>query len=512
MIPTAPPLPQIDLPATLAEFQRLEHTGQLTPALATQLATAAAAAFLHAYADRGEYLGEAITLLCDMSMLDDPAVSQAGLHGLFPSLIEWLGDAFDPAACLIYQQLFVQVIQHCRQHPQGAPLDAQLRRFGLVTVQDLLQRAARVRRLQRFDPKRAGPIKKIFILSRVTLGADIAVTSVVLAKLKQVCPDATLLLLGDPKAEQLFAGDARVCLSPLAYPRGGGLSARLATWLAVVEAIEREAAGLQSHEYLIVDPDSRLAQLGLLPVVADERSYHFFESRSYRAPGLHSLSELTAHWLNAVFGATAPIAPYFAPSPANLAWAKRLLTEGRAGTPAFVVSINFGVGANPRKRLPDPFEETLVAGLLQRGALVLLDSGGEKEEIERIGRLTASLQQNGIETMTAVDATACNADFADARRARLIVWRGSIGGFGALIGQSDAYIGYDSACQHLAAALGVPTIDIFTGFSSPLMPARWYPHGPGPAQMFVVERGESLTQPQLNGVVAQVLAGVARFR
>ncbi|MGH8056922.1 MAG: hypothetical protein ACREOH_06740, partial [Candidatus Entotheonellia bacterium] len=365
MIPP-PPLPQIDLQATLAEFRRLERAGKLTPPLAMQLATTAAAAFLHAYADRGEYLGEAITLLCDMSMLDDPSISQAGLHSLFPSLIEWLGDAFDPAACVIYHRLFVQIIQHCRQHPEGVALDAQLRRFGLVTVRDLLQRAARVRRLQRFDPKRVGLIKKIFILSRVTLGADIAVTSVVLAKLKQVCPDATLLLLGDPKAQQLFAGDARVCLSPLVYPRGGGLIERLTNWLAVVKAVEQETAGLQNHEYLIVDPDSRLTQLGLLPVVADERAYHFFESRSYRAPGLYSLSQLTAHWLGEVFGATAPIASYFAPSPANLAWAKRLVTEGRAGTPAFVVSINFGVGANPRKRLPDPFEERLVAGLLQR--------------------------------------------------------------------------------------------------------------------------------------------------
>lgn len=512
MIPRDLPLPQIELQAARTEFQRLARAGQLTPPLATQLATTAAAAFLRAYVEQHTYLGEAITLLCEMSTLSDPSVSQAGLHGLFPSLIEWLGDAFEPTACAIYDQLFVQVVQHCRQRPEGAALDAQLRRFGLVSAQDLLQRAARVRRLQPLDRAAVQRIKKIFVLSRVTLGADIAVASVVLASLKQVCPEATLLLLGDPKAQQLFAGDARVCLSPLTYPRGGGLIERLTSWLAVVDTIAREAAGLQSDEYLIVDPDSRLTQLGLLPVTTDERSYHFFESRSYRARGLHSLSELTAHWLGEVFGAPGPVAPYFAPSPENLARAKRLLTESGADMSAPVVSVNFGVGANPRKRLPDPFEETLVARLLQCGALVLLDSGGEEEEIARIGRLTAALQQKGIGRMIVEDATACAPRFAEAQQARLIVWRGSIGGFGALIGESDVYIGYDSACQHLAAALGIPTIDIFTGFSSPLMPARWYPQGPGPTQMFVVERGENLTHAELNALVAQVLAAVARFR
>ncbi len=63
----------------------------------------------------------------------------------------------------------------------------------------------------------------------------------------------------------------------------------------------------------------------------------------------------------------------------------------------------------------------------------------------------------------------------------------SLFGFGALIGESDLYIGYDSACQHIAAAQGVKTIDIFAGFRSPRMAQRWKPSGPAQVCMIVVE-------------------------
>ena len=80
--------------------------------------------------------------------------------------------------------------------------------------------------------------------------------------------------------------------------------------------------------------------------------------------------------------------------------------------------------------------------------------------------------------------------------------------FAALIGASDAYIGYDSAGQHIAAALGVPTIDIFAGFSSPRMPERWSPHGPGPVHLLVVDAAETLLPRRLEALVDEVLSHV----
>jgi ADP-heptose:LPS heptosyltransferase len=67
------------------------------------------------------------------------------------------------------------------------------------------------------------------------------------------------------------------------------------------------------------------------------------------------------------------------------------------------------------------------------------------------------------------------------------VWSGRIGLLAALIAESDLYIGYDSAGQHIAAAAGVACIDVFAGFSSQRMLERWRPAGPGTSRVIAVD-------------------------
>jgi ADP-heptose:LPS heptosyltransferase len=493
----------------LAELRRLRQAGQLAPNRAARLAAEAAAALWQGYAAFGSYVPDAATALAELATQEDPELARLGLQALFAMVVERLGDAFDPAACAIYDRLFVDVIQHCRRLPAGAPLDAALRRFGLDDAEALLSRARRVRATKRFASQQLRQIKRAFVLSRVTLGAEVAVTSVVLAALKRACPAAMLTLVASPKARQLFAGDPRITLYALDYDRGGGLLDRLASWLQLVEAIRREVDGLDRREYLIVDPDSRLTQLGLLPLVPDESRYAFFESRSYRAPGLHKISELTAHWLEHAFGVAPPLFPYVALSPGDLAFARGVAAALRTRRRP-VVSMNLGVGANPAKRLPDPFELTLLRRLLREGATILLDSGAAAEEVARVQRLSAACAGDGAWTVELDERQLPSLPAAVVERAQLITWRGSIGRFAALIGQSDIYVGYDSAGQHLAAAQGVPTVDIFTGFSSPRMPERWAPHGPGPVCVLVVGEAGRHDAAQHEALVQQIVAHVRR--
>jgi ADP-heptose:LPS heptosyltransferase len=494
----------------LAEFRRLQEAQELTPNVAIRLATEAAAVFLQQHQASGQYLGDAVTLLCELASLDDPALSRTGVYGLFPLLVESLGDAFTPDACALYNQLFAQVIQHCRKQPDGEAIDRQLRHFGLVTESDLLARAARIRRPSYFDKGRAHRIRKAFVLSRVTLGADVAVTSMALAALKQVFPTAAIELVANAKTLQLFARDPCVRLCAIEYPRGGGLIERLVSWQRAVEAIRQDTLGLDPSEYVIVDPDSRLTQLGLLPLVADERPYFFFESRSYRAPGLQKLGALTAHWLHRVFGMAKPVYPYCAPSPQDVAAAKRLVATLKTHATGPIVSVNLGVGDNPAKRLPDPFERRLVARLLAAGATVLLDKGGDPEEAARIETLVATLGSEGFRALP-LDAC-CDMESLPAETSgmHLLTWQGGIGRLAALIAESTAYIGYDSAGQHIAAALGVPTIDLFTGFTSPRMPERWSPHGPGAVHVLVLDAAEPYPSTRLDAIVDDVLAHVPR--
>ena len=492
----------------LAEMHRLPLGQELTPETATRLVTEAAAAIREQHSVSSHDLREAVSWLCELASLDDPALSRIGVRGLFPLLVEPLGDAFTPESSTLYNHIFAQVIQHCRRQPAGATLDRQLRCFGLATESDLLARAARLRAVSMFPMARAHRIQKIFVLSRVTLGADIAVTSVVLAVLKQVFPSATLKLIANPKTQQLFAGDPAVQLCPIEYPRSGGLIERLASWQRTVAAVRQETLGLDPTQYLIVDPDSRLTQLGLLPLVLDERPYLFFDSRGYRAAGLQKLGHLTAHWLQQLFGMPGPVYPYCAPSPLDVAAARHITDTLKRSGLGPIVSVNLGVGANPAKRLPNPFEFRLLTRLLTAGATIILDKGGDAEEVARIEALIATLAGQGFQALALNESCDLMALPAGFDRARLVTWQGGIGRFAALIAESTAYIGYDSAGQHIAAAFGVPTIDIFTGFSSPRMLERWSPHGRGSVHVLVLDAAETSLAFRLEAIVNDVLAHV----
>ncbi|MBI3667301.1 MAG: hypothetical protein HY236_13930 [Acidobacteria bacterium] len=455
--------------AARAEFLRLREGGALTPSDTARLGREAARACLASE----EQFDESARLLCELATLSDPELARGGVEGIFRHAVEGMADAFELRFCDLYIQFFARVIESCRP---AAWLDQRLRHFGLHQEQDLIRRALKLRR-----PRRAaGPVKKILVLSRVTLGAEVAITSVVLARMMRTFPEARLVLLAGPKSAQLFAGEGRLTARPAEYPRGGGLLERLAAWPPVVDRVHEEIEGLRPGEYLVADPDSRLTQLGMLPLLADESAYLFFESRSYSKPGIETLSELTAAWANETFGGDPATLHPWVSLPLD---AVQFAQFVRAAAPqARWVSVNLGVGDNPAKRIQDPFEQRLLDELLRSGWRIFLDKGEGEEEAERVDRLLSFLRDTGWRVAEIVESAGLPA--ADSQVA---AWRGSLAGFGALIGVSDLYIGYDSAGQHVAAALGIKTIDIFAGFRWPRMAQRWRPAGTGVVRQIVAD-------------------------
>lgn len=73
------------------------------------------------------------------------------------------------------------------------------------------------------------------------------------------------------------------------------------------------------------------------------------------------------------------------------------------------------------------------------------------------------------------------------RQADIVTWDGSIGAFAGLIAASDQYIGYDSAGQHIAAALGVKTLTVFVSSNNATFTERWRPFGKGKVEVVNVE-------------------------
>lgn len=431
-----------------------------------------------ALAQQGAPGRDVITRLCALSASPKPELARLGSAALFRDIVERLNDSFAPESCAAYDRVFAQAIEYFRRLPAGHELDARLRQFGLPDEAALLERKARLAhpRLPAADE-----IRKVLLLSRVTIGADVAITSVLLAGARQHYPQAEIILLGSAKLRELFSGEVRLRVHELPYERGGTVLARLQSWFAVAAAIEDEA---RTGDVLVLDPDSRLTQLGLLPVLADDSRYVFFESRRFGHETSLPLGQLTARWWQALSGAQDTHFPQLALPREHVAFGQTVANKLRATGRQNVVSLSFGVGGNADKRVNDAFEMALLRQLLPDSA-VILDKGGAPEERAQVDALAAVLRAEGqqILELKAENAATAATEFG---QPALVTWDGSIGAFAGLIAASDQYAGYDSSGQHIAAALGVPTLTVFVNSNSPRFAERWRPYGKGPVEIVSV--------------------------
>ena len=442
-----------------------------------------AAAYLERFRRDGDSDSRLIDQLCELAASPDASVARAASGAIFGGVVEFLADRFEPSFCDLYVRFFSRVLDCCRRLPDGKALDDCLGSFGLHDEQDLPDRANRVRGAAACEEIKETRLKKILVLSRVTLGADVAVTSVVLDRMKRLSTRAEIVLLGGPKTAGLFASDDRIEPVRVDYQRSGMLLERLNAWTSLVQAVEAQLAGLSEDQYLIVDPDSRLTQLGLLPLTRDDRGYHFFESRSYQAERSDPLGKLTGEWLNEVFGPGDESAYPFV----RLGARETLVGASlRRCTRKPLATVNLGVGGRAAKRVGDPFEKNLLLSLLEKGYRVILDRGAGEEELQRSKRLTDSLMEDGV---TIGDVFGYLPQHGPA--AAVMVCEDSLSGFGGYISASDLYVGYDSAAGHVAAALGIPVITVFAGATTERTIERWRPWGRNRTGVVAVRGGST---------------------
>jgi hypothetical protein len=387
-------IPTQEIRQKLNEFDRLTEQGILTADASLVIASRAAELVIEHHKTSGGCLREAIELICKVATSQDQEIARAGITALFPLLVERLNDSFDPAGCRLYDQLFVQVIEFCRRLPEGRQLDEGLNQFGLTNEASLLARKSQISspKSQIPNPSSFNSIKKVLLLSRVTIGADVAVTSAIIARLRKVMPQAEFIILGSRKLRELYGGDARIKIREVLYERGGSLISRLTSWLDVVEAVNEERRGLDEDEVWVIDPDSRLTQLGLMPLVRNDRNYFFFESRSYQGDGeSKSIGQLSANWAGELTGNHEPVFPFIALPAEHEDFSRKVISQFRnnKSTRSCITAVSFGVGGNYGKRVSDEFEEQLIGRLLADSKLIL-DKGASDEEREQINRIESA--------------------------------------------------------------------------------------------------------------------------
>jgi hypothetical protein len=315
----------------------------------------------------------------------------------FRDVVEPLADSFDPAQAAAYERLMHAWIP-------AAPA---------------------------ITPEIPARVDTVYVLSRVTLGADIKIVSPILATTKQRFPESRIVFVANRKSAELFTADPRIEYLNADYPRTGPVTARL-------EFARELRTKLRGENSIVLDPDSRMTQLGLLPVCDPARYFHF-PSRTAGAESAQNLTGLVAQWLQQAFGTSA--AAYIAPA----------ASESVSGA-----AVSLGVGDNESKRIGGDFESRLLALLGARYPTIWVDRGVGGEEAHRV---TAAVEASGV-----------------ANRVRF--WEGSFAGFASIVSQCDLYVGYDSAGQHAAAAARVPLISLFAGAPSERFRQRWAAAGP----------------------------------
>ena len=268
------------------------------------------------------------------------------------------------------------------------------------------------------------------------------------------------------------------------YQRSGGLISRLESWLKALESINSETKDIGPGEYAVIDSNSRVTQLGLLPLVKKDIGYYLFEPLAHADEEMRKLGEDVNEWLNKVFGGTIEDFTYPALSiPGRYDKAAtgfyRKLVEYKDST----VTVNFGVGGNDDKRVSDEFEFEVVLYLIEQGAKVILDEGFGEDEIEKTDRIIDRLKARGRTIMRVHEDLA----FIAGPKPDLITYKGGIGQFAALISQSQFYVGYDSMGQHVAAALEIPELVIFNGYPAEKFTWKWHPYGKGKIKIIHAE-------------------------
>lgn len=474
-----------------------EHAAAIISWLGTRSRADAERAFA---ADAPALLAHA-DALADAADSDDEAVRKAGLGALFGGLVEPLNDGFTPAGRWTYHRIFGRICWRvCARVPD---LAARLAAFAIADEAALVARHARLR--AGTDPLPAGPVARVVIPSRVTLGADVLLTTVALGRLRQRFPDAELVVLGDGKLAGLIGGLPGVRVRPLSYARRGPLRERLASWLLLCDAIADERPDL------VLAPDSRLDQLGLLPVTADPARYRLWENIRPEGAAAQSLAGQLDGWCAATLGlpATPECLPRLAFDAERAALAIRL--RAAFGAPP-ILAVKLDHGGNPAKALPRAGEVHLLRGIRAKGWRVLLDRGFGAEELansdalgDALGWRVADLDDSGQGLGRGVAALARDELLA----AEIIRFHGSIGGWAAALSCCRHALAYDSVGHHLAAALGVPVSIAFTGWADPGFPVAWQPRGPAATHVVAIPAAAKAEPAWWEQVLATVPAAPA---
>ncbi|MEN8257670.1 MAG: hypothetical protein ABFS09_07390 [Thermodesulfobacteriota bacterium] len=447
-----------------------------------------------------------ISLLTKMALGADLDLAKEATQSLYNKIILPLCDDFTSSSVEVANKVLINMILAFCRTSYGKETQQILHDLQLTDQQSFLSRYRDLAEPRTLSVEERKKVKKIFILSRITLGADIAITSLIISHCKEALPEADIYLIGPDHLRHLFY-DEQLHHLHFSYDRDGTLLEKMTAWPRLFKIIAKESKHLAGHEILIFDPDTRLSQLGLLPLTSTSSTYYLCSRQDQEKNA--SLPEITCAWLQKIFPGNNSSFPQCLINPDLLAQCRSLLSK--CGSKTLRIFINLGVGNDEKKRLSDPFEEELLASLLQtRDTLIILDSGKGALEEKMAKRLMAKMAKKGYNT----------AQFSEEQLARteisflhgMVRFTGKIDSVAGLVSNCDLFIGYDSCGQHLATSTETPSIICFIGAPNKRFLGRWQPSNHhGKTTTLIVDQNP-LSGQKRSELIDKIVITAARYR
>ncbi len=447
-------------------------------------------------------IGQACDFIAEETNSSIDLRQQAAIRVLFADLIEAWNDSFSMSGRNAYAAIFGRIVWTAASLNED--LQKGLAQFNIHSVDDLVARHQRIRSTKHFTPP--ADCDKIVVLSRVTIGADILLTSVLVKRLQQRYPNAHITIIGDKKLHGLFGSLKQVSIQSLSYARRGTLNTRLLSWLDLTAAISA------IDPQFVIAPDSRLDQLGMLPV-CDEQKYLLWENLQISKKA-ESLSVLLDEWTCEQFGLDAEpeIFPELAFSPETQSIADHM--RGVLLDRPFI-AVKLDYGGNQAKAVEREWEIEILRCMIDRGWRILIDRGFGDEELKNsdaimrgIGFTAFDISENDEANGTLLK----NLKAQDIEDHSIIRFYGSIAAWAACTKSCQLAFSYDSVGHHLAAALGIPLVIAFTGYADKDFPTAWQPRGPGEVNMVCIPENQKKNRSYLTKILDHIAKLTTRIQ
>jgi len=139
--------------------------------------------------------------------------------------------------------------------------------------------------------------------------------------------------------------------------------------------------------------------------------------------------------------------------------------------------------------------------LQEPNTVLLLDKGFGDEELQSSNSLLDTIKSKGYATENAEFGRKLKTNLASG----VIGLQTHIGEIAAIIANCDEYIGYDSACQHIAAAVKTPCLTIFAGSNNMRFIRRWSAFGPDTCKIVHVDTLSDPSSIDVENIIIRIM-------